>query len=63
MSRRILAVVGIVMMALGLLWAAQGTGLFPYPAASFMIDQRPWLWIGLAVALAGLAVLLASRRR
>jgi len=61
--RPILAVPGLVMVAVGLLWAAQGAGLFPYPAQSFMIDQTPWVWGGLALALAGAVVVGVSRRR
>jgi hypothetical protein len=61
--RSFLAVLGVVMIASGLLWAAQGSGLFPYPAQSFMIDARPWIGWGLLMAVAGGLVLRASRRR
>lgn len=62
--RRLLAALGLVLIVVGLLWAAQGGGLFPYPAQSFMIDQTPWVWRGLTLALLG-AVLAAwgFRRR
>ena len=60
---RLLAILGILMIVSGLLWAAQGSGLFPYPAQSFMIDARPWIGWGLLTALAGVLVLWASRRR
>jgi hypothetical protein len=61
--RRLLVILGVLMIASGLLWAAQGSGLFPYPARSFMIDQTPWIWWGLLMAGAGLAVLWAARGR
>ena len=61
MSRK-LALLGVLMIASGLLWAAQGSGLFPYPARSFMIDSRPWIGWGLLMALAGVLVLWAARR-
>ncbi len=61
--RTFLAVLGSVMIASGLLWAAQGSGLFPYPPQSFMIDSRPWIGWGLLMALAGVLVLWVSRRR
>ena len=61
MTRNALAIVGVLMVALGLLWAAQGAGYFPYPAASFMVDQRPWVWRGLAVAAVGIVLLIARR--
>lgn len=47
----------------GLVWMGQGSGNFPYPASSFMIDQTPWIWWGLLMAVAGLVVVLLSRRR
>ena len=60
--RTFLAVLGVLMVVSGLLWAAQGSGLFPYPAQSFMVGQRPWIGWGLLMAAAGPAVLWASRR-
>lgn len=56
-------IVGGLAIVLGLIWAAQGGGIFPYPASSFMIDQRPWIWRGLGVAAAGLLVVILARRR
>jgi hypothetical protein len=61
--RTVLVIVGGLMVLLGLLWAAQGSGIFPYPAQSFMISQRPWVWRGLGVAAAGAVLLALSRRR
>ncbi|EYD74183.1 hypothetical protein Rumeso_04240 [Rubellimicrobium mesophilum DSM 19309] len=60
---RLFLVLGILMIASGLLWAAQGSGLFPYPAQSFMIDSRPWIGWGFLMVLAGGLVLWASRWR
>lgn len=57
-----LMIVGGVMVLLGLVWMGQGSGYFPYPASSFMINQTPWIYWGILVAAAGLAVLLLSRR-
>jgi hypothetical protein len=54
---------GIFVALVGLIWVGQGTGYFPYPASSFMIDQRPWAYYGLAMFLAGLAMMFFSRRR
>lgn len=59
--RRALAALAVLMIASGLLWAAQGSGLFPYPTQSFMIGQRPWIGWGLLMTLAGLFILGASR--
>ena len=61
--RSFLALLGVLMIVSGLLWAAQGSGLFPYPAQSFMIGSRPWIGWGLLMAVAGVLVVWASRRR
>jgi hypothetical protein len=60
--RLFLTLLGLLMVVAGLLWAAQGAGLFPYPAQSFMIGNRPWIGWGLLMALAGLLVIAAGRR-
>jgi len=59
----LLLIVGTVALLLGLLWIGQGTGLVHWPASSFMIDQTPWALRGAALAVAGLAFILAARRR
>lgn len=57
-----LSIVGGLMILLGLVWIGQGSGLFPYPASSFMINQTPWIYWGLILAAVGLVVLWLSRR-
>jgi hypothetical protein len=57
-----LLIVGIVVTLSGLVWAAQGSGIFPYPAESFMIDQSRWIWIGLATAIVGVILIVLSRQ-
>ena len=34
---------GGLLVLIGLVWMGQGSGYFPYPAESFMIDQSPWI--------------------
>lgn len=60
--RLALTILGVVMILSGLVWAAQGSGLFPYPAQSFMIDNRPWIGWGLLMMAAGGVVLWLGRR-
>nr|WP_193353713.1 hypothetical protein [Agrobacterium albertimagni] len=48
---------------MGFVWIGQGSGHFPYPASSFMIDQSPWIMYGAILALAGVAGLVMLRRR
>ena len=59
--RRALAILGVLMVAMGLLWVGQGLGYVHWPASSFMIDQRPWAIRGAALAVAGLGLLLSGR--
>ncbi|MBY5571312.1 hypothetical protein HFO55_29475 [Rhizobium leguminosarum] len=64
MPRTIGYVVGLLMILLGLIWIAQGSGYFPYPASSFMINQGIWVLWGGIMAAAGIAVtVIISRLR
>ena len=58
-----LLVLGVLAILIGGLWMGQGSGLVPWPKQSFMIDQGPWIWWGLLLALVGVAVVVLSRRR
>ena len=61
--RIVLLVIGSLMVLMGLIWIGQGSGYFPYPAESFMINQTPWIYWGLLLAILGLIVIVLSRRR
>ena len=61
--RTVFLIVGSLMVLLGLIWMGQGSGYFPYPAESFMINQAPWIYWGLILAALGVAVIILSRRR
>jgi hypothetical protein len=60
--RRVVFVAGILLLLLGLLWIGQGTGVFPYPSYSFMVSDMGWAYRGAGVVLAGIALMLISRR-
>ena len=60
--KTLLAIVGIILVLAGLVWAAQGSGYFPYPAESFMICEKQWVYYGGATALAGLLIIIFARR-
>ena len=60
--RRPLRILGIAAALLGLVWIGQGSGWFPYPASSVMIDQTEWAWRGLGLLSAGVLALILSRR-
>jgi hypothetical protein len=57
-----LLVVGLLATFIGLVWMGQGTGYFPYPASSFMINAMPWFYRGVGLAVLGLAAAVVSRR-
>jgi hypothetical protein len=54
---------GIILIANGALWIGQGTGRFPYPSYSFMINDMTWAYIGAATLAVGVAFILLARRR
>ncbi len=60
---RALTLVGAALVLIGLLWIGQGTGIFPYPAESFMIADMTWTWVGAATAAVGVLLIFAARRR
>lgn len=47
---------------MGLIWMGQGSGYFPYPAESFMVNQSPWILYGAIVAVVGLVGIFLSRK-
>jgi hypothetical protein len=57
-----LLVLGLLAILIGLIWVGQGTGYFPYPASSFMINQMPWVYWGAILAALGLLAAAVSRR-
>ena len=61
--KTLMIVIGVIAIVMGLVWAAQGAGIFPYPASSFMINNVAWVYYGLGTAIAGVALILMARRR
>ena len=57
-----LFIAGILFLLLGLLWTGQGTGYFPYPAHSFMVSEMSWAYRGTGLVVAGLLLIIVSRR-
>jgi hypothetical protein len=57
-----LFIIGLIALIVGLVWIGQGTGTFPYPRSSFMINQIQWAWYGAATAVVGLLLLAYARR-
>jgi hypothetical protein len=61
--KTLMMLVGAIAIAMGLLWAAQGTGIFPYPSSSFMINDVNWFYYGIVTAACGVVVIVMARRR
>jgi hypothetical protein len=57
-----LSIFGALLIVAGLIWAAQGSGYFRYPASSFMIDETRWVYRGVMTAIVGSVVMLVARR-
>jgi uncharacterized membrane protein len=57
-----LLIVGVLALAVGLLWIGQGTGYVAWPRSSFMISQIQWAYYGAALAVVGLILIWRGRR-
>jgi hypothetical protein len=60
--RTLLLIVGLLALAIGLLWIGQGTGLIRWPPSSFMISQLQWAGYGALLAALGLILIWQSKR-
>jgi hypothetical protein len=60
--RNVLLSVGVMAILVGVIWIGQGTGYFPYPRSSFMINDSAWAYYGIALAVLGLVAVAVSRR-
>jgi uncharacterized membrane protein len=57
-----LTFIGFFLLAMGLFWAGQGAGLIRWPAESFMVNARQWIYYGGSTAVIGLVLVLLARR-
>ena len=60
--RKALLIIGLLALAIGLLWIGQGTGVIAWPSESFMINQIEWAGYGAALAAVGLILIWQARR-
>jgi hypothetical protein len=60
--RNVLLSGGVIAVLVGLIWVGQGTGYFPYPSSSFMINDTAWAYYGIALAVLGLVAVVAASR-
>ena len=61
-ARNALLSVGVMAILVGVIWIGQGTGYFPYPRSSFMINDTAWAYYGIALAVLGILAVAVSRR-
>ena len=54
--------IGIAAVLAGILFMGQGSGYFPYPATSFMINATRWIYYGAGIAVVGLLLIILSQR-
>ena len=59
--RKILTIIAVILLIGGLVFVGQGSGYFPYPAESFMINQIRWVYYGAVIAVAGLLLGVVAR--
>lgn len=55
-------ILGILATLTGLLWIGQGSGYVNWPASSFMISQKQWVYYGACLAVVGLFLIGFMRR-
>jgi hypothetical protein len=60
MKSWVFVIVGIVLLAVGLLWVLQGLGTI---GGGFMSGSKLWLAIGLLVGIAGVTGIVSGARR
>jgi hypothetical protein len=58
----LLMLIGIIVLAAGILFVGQGLGIIWWPASSFMINEMKWVYYGGAIAVVGLVLIIVSRR-
>ena len=57
----VLGIFGVLVLLSGLLFFLQGTGLFPYPRTSFMINEQIWVIRGIILFILGLLLVFLAR--
>jgi uncharacterized membrane protein len=62
LMRKLLLTVGLIALAIGLLWIGQGTGVVAWPRSSFMINEIQWAGYGAALSAVGLILIWQSQR-
>ena len=59
----VLMIFAVAVMAMGLLWTGQGSGLVRWPQESFMIGHHEWTWWGVVLVIAGFFIFYRALQR
>ena len=59
-ARWALLIVGLLMDLMGTIWILQGINILP---GSFMTGQMFWAWMGIGMAVVGMALVVLALRR
>ena len=59
----VLAILGVAMILVGLLWALQGLDIVRWPASSFMLGDTVWTRNGIVLAVVGIFLVWFARKR
>jgi hypothetical protein len=57
----VLKYLGIIGIVIGALFMAQGGGILPWPAGSFMVGSVHWVFYGGIILVVGIVLYLVSR--
>jgi hypothetical protein len=60
-KKALLLLIGLLVLAAGLLFVGQGSGWIQWPAESFMISQIRWIYYGAAIAAFGVVLIILAR--
>ena len=55
-----LMLIGIVVLAAGLVFVGQGLGYIRWPASSFMISEIKWAYYGGGIAVVGILLIIVA---
>jgi hypothetical protein len=58
--RTLLRIAGTLLVVLGFLFMAQGSGYLPWPRESFMVGAGEWVYYGGGIVVLGVLILFAS---
>ena len=60
--KTLLMLIGIIVLAAGLLFVGQGSGYVQWPASSFMISEIKWVYYGGGIAVVGILLIITAWR-